>query len=88
MGKVVNLTVHKNTREKRKRRECHTNLVTCARRCPKDMDGWAFVAFRRSGTNLDVIVHYDTTNPTDIVQLPNLAQHEIRSKIDRNAQIS
>lgn len=49
MKKVVNFTVHKNTRDQRKAHQLRKNLLKEARYCSQieDIDGFAIVAFSK-----------------------------------------
>lgn len=47
----VNLTVHRNTVEKRRRREVAASLLREARDLRGDMDGFALVSWRNDGSS-------------------------------------
>lgn len=82
MGETVSFTVHKNTREKRQRREVWQNLQKKARDVPKDVDGYALVAFTRNGQE-EVVTRTDwfTRDAADAFRLPDMAEQKIRSAI-------
>lgn len=91
---VVSLTVHKNTLEKRKRRDVYKRLKECVdgmRGYP--LDGFALVAFHRipadvtdprGGSVLCSHVDYAVRDSQDLIGMPTLASELIRERVSRN----
>ena len=81
MGKVVSLTVHKNTMEKRRRRACYDDLVKTAKEMPKDVDGWGLVYFKNnSDGSFSSSGFYYCTEPKDSMRIHDIASTQLRTE--------
>ena len=82
-AKPISLSVHRNTRAKRERRQVWAALQQKAREMPKDVDGMALVAFsRKSSTTLNVIGTFFVRDPADRYLLPEMAHQVLRERIE------
>ena len=80
MGKVINLTLHKNTLRKRQRKLARKTLTRTASHVSRTtkVDGFALVTFTISdqGT-VSHQVHYDVPSPSFAFILPQMAQQAL-----------
>lgn len=84
MGKVINLTLHKNTLRKRQRKLARKTLTRVANHVSRNtkVDGFALVTFTISdqGT-VSHSVHYDVPSPSFAFILPQMAQQALFAAI-------
>ena len=80
MTKVTQLSVHRNTREKRQRRQVWQEAQGKARAMPKDVDGFAMVYFRHAPdrTGLTVRATYFVRDAADADRLPGIVGNEMQ----------
>lgn len=83
MAKIINLTVHINTREKRQRRMIGRRLREFAKKMScDDMDGFAIVAFRYGKDNrFSYWSSCSCRNAVDRTRPPDIAKSALLEKI-------
>ena len=83
MSKVVNFTVHKNTLEKRKRREVWSQLQRVSKRVGKDIDGFALVCFSSDKDYVETQTEYMCRNTRDLYSIPEMAREKLSKAINK-----
>lgn len=75
--RVVSLTAHRNTLERRKRKQRREAMMAAAHRvaCSQDMLGWMVVGFDKHGVH-DVEVNTEETRIPD-GQLPDMVKQDL-----------
>jgi hypothetical protein len=81
MGKVVRLSVHRNTKQKRKTREYYDRLVRSAKSMPKDNDGWVLICYKRAPDGIDTVTDYAVNDPMDLFHLPYMVKTKLTQRI-------
>lgn len=72
------LTVHRNTRERRERHAARDALLDAAKTHGQDIDGWGLVVYRRSGKEKVMAgAYYFVADPMDAFHLPDMARSKL-----------
>jgi len=84
MTTPISLTVHRNTKEKRERREVWCAAQEKAKSLPKNIDGFAMVYFTRHGVRSTTAnVMWFVRDSADTFLLPEMARHEIQRAMSK-----
>ena len=84
MTTPISLTVHRNTREKRQRRQVWDTAQRMARTMPKNIDGFVVVYFKKTGLSAtETWADWYVRDAADTFRLPEMARHQIEREINR-----
>lgn len=79
---IRSLAVHRNTLEKRRRREGWDRLRAAVLGGDRDWDGWALVQYRRDGpTDITVSASYHVRDAADAHLLPDMARMHLSKRV-------
>lgn len=87
--RLVSLNRERERHARMRRQACKAHLLHRARAAPDELDGFALVMYRSvdngDGTrSYDAMTHYFVRDALDVGRLPDLARHELETRIARN----
>lgn len=79
--KIVSLTVHKNTLEKRQRKAIRESLAETVRETAPDIDGYVLLTYKKTGEQIQSRVNFHVRDTMDVYALPDMAKQEILRRV-------